>query len=105
MPQHSTSGTRKSTSPAIGGKAFESDPREASELAPETLVPSTERARAHQLANESHDREERIAQRAHWHAAQRGFEPGHELDDWLQAEKEIDAEQVDEVKPEDQFTG
>lgn len=36
-------------------------------------------------------RDERIAARAYQLAAERGFEPGHELDDWLTAEREIDA--------------
>ncbi|HEY5806633.1 MAG TPA: DUF2934 domain-containing protein [Povalibacter sp.] len=35
-------------------------------------------------------REERIAIAAYWRAAQRQFAPGHELDDWLKAEQEID---------------
>jgi Protein of unknown function (DUF2934) len=34
-------------------------------------------------------REERIAISAYWRAAKRQFEPGHELDDWLEAEREI----------------
>jgi Protein of unknown function (DUF2934) len=102
MAQTNASGARRSTPPAIGGSVFESD---TNELAPQTLIPSPERAKAHELANHSDDREARIAQRAHWHAAQRGFEPGHELEDWLQAEKEIDAEQVDQAAPDDQFTG
>jgi Protein of unknown function (DUF2934) len=105
IAQTNTSGARKSTPPAIGGRAFESDSQESSELAPETLIPSPERAKAHELANHSHDRDERIAQRAYWHASQRGFEAGHELEDWLQAEKEIDAEQVEQTNPEDQFSG
>jgi hypothetical protein len=105
MAQTNTSGARRTTPPAIGGRAFESESPASDELAPQTLVPSPERAKAHELANHSHDREERIAQRAYWHAAQRGFEPGHELEDWLQAEKEIDAEQVDQTAPDDQFTG
>ena len=37
-------------------------------------------------------REERIAIAAYWRAAQRQFAPGHELDDWLKAEQEIDHE-------------
>ena len=100
--QTNSAGARRSTAPAIGGSAFDSD---SNELAPQTLIPSPERAKAHELANHSDDREERIAQRAYWHASQRGFEAGHELEDWLQAEKEIDAEQVDQAKPEDQFSG
>jgi len=37
-------------------------------------------------------REERIAISAYWRAAKRQFSPGHELDDWLAAEREIDDE-------------
>ncbi|MBL8381881.1 MAG: DUF2934 domain-containing protein [Burkholderiales bacterium] len=33
----------------------------------------------------------RIAERAYFRAQQRGFAPGHELDDWLAAEREVDA--------------
>ncbi|MBB6094024.1 hypothetical protein HNQ60_002905 [Povalibacter uvarum] len=36
-------------------------------------------------------REERIAISAYWRAAKRQFEPGHELDDWLEAEREVDS--------------
>lgn len=35
-------------------------------------------------------REQRIQQAAYALAAGRGFEPGHELDDWLEAERSID---------------
>ena len=31
-----------------------------------------------------------IAQAAYFRAKHRGFEPGHELDDWLAAEAEVD---------------
>ena len=31
-----------------------------------------------------------IAQAAYYRAERRGFDPGHELDDWLDAEAEID---------------
>jgi DUF2934 family protein len=30
-----------------------------------------------------------IAQEAYYRAQQRGFEPGHELEDWIAAEKEV----------------
>lgn len=36
-------------------------------------------------------REAMIAESAYFRSAHRGFEPGHELDDWLAAESEIDA--------------
>jgi hypothetical protein len=35
-------------------------------------------------------RRERIAEIAYFRALARGFEPGHELEDWLAAEAEID---------------
>ncbi len=35
-------------------------------------------------------RREMIAQAAYFRAERRGFEPGHELDDWLAAEMEVD---------------
>jgi hypothetical protein len=38
------------------------------------------------------DRAKRIAERAYQLAAQRGFTPGGEVEDWLAAEREIDAE-------------
>lgn len=37
------------------------------------------------------NREELIAEAAYHHAEARGFEPGHELEDWLAAEAEVDA--------------
>jgi hypothetical protein len=37
------------------------------------------------------DRDRLIAEAAYHHAEARGFEPGHELDDWLLAEDEVDA--------------
>jgi hypothetical protein len=35
------------------------------------------------------DRETQIAELAYYKAEQRGFEPGHELEDWYSAEQEI----------------
>lgn len=35
------------------------------------------------------DRGARIAELAYYKAEQRGFEPGSEIDDWLQAEREL----------------
>ena len=35
------------------------------------------------------DRDVRIAELAYLKAESRGFEPGHELDDWLEAEQEF----------------
>jgi hypothetical protein len=36
-------------------------------------------------------RHQKIAEAAYFKAEQRGFAPGHALDDWLAAEREIDA--------------
>lgn len=36
------------------------------------------------------DREARIAELAYLRAEGRGFQPGHELEDWLEAERELD---------------
>lgn len=41
-------------------------------------------------------REERIAMSAYWRAASRQFAPGHELDDWLAAEAEVDSKDREE---------
>lgn len=45
-----------------------------------------------EIPSYSDTREARIAERAYWRAEQRGFMPGQELDDWLQAEREVDSE-------------
>lgn len=49
-------------------------------------------------------REALIAERAYYRAERRGFEPGHELEDWLEAEAEVDVilarfEKQDEAAP------
>ena len=36
-------------------------------------------------------RDAMISEAAYFRSAHRGFEPGHEIDDWLDAESEIDA--------------
>jgi 16S rRNA U1498 N3-methylase RsmE len=57
-------------------------------------------------ADPSLNRWQRIARRAYELAKRRGFTPGAELSDWLQAEKEIDtAEQEKLSAPENQMTG
>lgn len=40
-----------------------------------------------------------IAETAYEYAARRGFTPGYELDDWLVAEREIDARLYGETHP------
>jgi hypothetical protein len=40
---------------------------------------------------EAEDRLEMIAEAAYYRAERRGFEPGHEIEDWLEAEAAVDA--------------
>ena len=40
-------------------------------------------------ANRAVERRDRIATAAYFRAERRGFEPGHELEDWLDAECEV----------------
>ena len=47
-------------------------------------------ARMAQLMLERDVRHQMIAQAAYFRAERRGFEPGHELEDWLAAEIEVD---------------
>ncbi len=82
-------------------------PANADESVPEALVPDVVRTDVQQMTPETpQTRWQRIARRAYELAQQRGFAPGAELGDWLQAEKEIDAaEQQRQAAPENQFTG
>jgi Protein of unknown function (DUF2934) len=59
--------------------------------------------RAPRSASLSADQAERIARRAYELAAQRGFAPGHELDDWLQAERETEAGAPRNTPPDNPF--
>jgi hypothetical protein len=47
---------------------------------------------------ENLDFQEKIRARAYELFEQRGYEPGHELDDWLQAKAEVEAGVVAEVE-------
>lgn len=82
-------------------------PANADESVPEALVPDVVRTDVQQRGRETpQSRWTRIARRAYELAQQRGFAPGAELGDWLQAEKEIDeAEQRRQAAPENQLTG
>lgn len=81
-------------------------PANADESVPETLVPDIVHTDLQQSAPEpTASRWQRIAHRAYELARQRGFMPGAELSDWLQAEKEIDAATQQQAAPGDQMTG
>jgi hypothetical protein len=48
-------------------------------------------------ATRGKERERHIREAAYFKAERRGFAPGHELDDWLAAEAEIDAQRSREM--------
>ena len=80
-------------------------PANAEELSPETLLPDVVDADLQRTQLDEESRHARIAKRAHEIAERRGFASGGELDDWLQAEREIDSAAGPQVPPENQFTG
>lgn len=49
-----------------------------------------------EAANRAAERRDRIATAAYFRAEKRGFEPGHELEDWLIAEFEVARRQASE---------
>jgi hypothetical protein len=115
MPKRNSTASRstRTSAPPIGGSAFAlvdpADNREpnADESMPQTLVPDIVRMNLDPRSDEATaaQRAERIAKRAYEIAEQRGFAPGAEMEDWLAAEREIDAAPVRQAPPEDQFTG
>jgi hypothetical protein len=46
-------------------------------------------ARPQARSDQGSDVNRLIAEEAYYRAQQRGFEPGHELEDWIAAEKEV----------------
>jgi hypothetical protein len=91
-------------------------PRNAEESVPEALVADVVHTNLHRSDADSAaatqraapDRWQRIQRRAYQIAQERGFTPGAELHDWLQAEREVDeqlAGATRQTAPEDQFTG
>ena len=96
-------------------------PPQADESVPEALVPDVVHTNLHRSEAETApgtqsaapDRWQRIQRRAYEIAQERDFRPGAELNDWLQAEREVDGARVDpgsgggtrQAQPQDQFTG
>jgi hypothetical protein len=89
-------------------------PPQADESVPEALVPDVVHTTLRQSEPDTApgtqstapaDRWQRIQQRAYEIAQARGFTPGAELNDWLQAEREVDGDGARRARPEDQFTG
>jgi DnaJ-domain-containing protein 1 len=59
-------------------------------MKPSRRNPRRASQRAGAICPEGETREEMIREAAYRLAKQRGFEPGHELEDWLAAERQID---------------
>jgi hypothetical protein len=59
---------------------------------PPAEVLSSEGLEQREIPSFSDSREARIAEAAYWRAERRGFAPGGELDDWLEAEREVDSQ-------------
>lgn len=71
-------------------KSFNADLASAQQTEPETLDDAT---------RATNTREERIRLAAYAAAERRGFAPGFETDDWLEAERQIDAEGQSDAAP------
>ena len=73
---------------AISARAIKSRANKRSLIAP---PPSNSIVTRSSAFIEPEARDAMIAEAAYFHSAHRGFEPGHEVDDWLAAESEIEA--------------
>ena len=68
-------------------KAPPASPKPAARKAPRTAkTPTTSEARVDLSPDEMR---KLVSEAAYYRAKQRGFVPGHELDDWIQAEAEV----------------
>jgi hypothetical protein len=89
--------------PPVAGSALEDEQRTTSARGEKTRTSNADTTYAstvqvtnanlerHEIPSFSESREARIAEAAYWRAERRGFSPGRELDDWLEAEREIEA--------------
>ena len=106
MPTRSrgTSARTPKSPPPFGGSALEDEDEggrreaareESAEQSSANAAITGGSLERREIPSLSEDREQRIAEAAYWRAERRGFEPGHELDDWLEAEREVDAQKSD----------
>lgn len=88
---------QQSTPPASAASVKNRDARVAAEKArlakaqSKTTAKGKVTKRRLTSAKSNQERYERIAEAAYYRAEQRDFAPGHEVEDWLAAEKEIDS--------------
>jgi Protein of unknown function (DUF2934) len=76
---------------ATPARDAESDTTNADTTYASTLQVTNANLERREIPSFSENREARIAEAAYWRAERRGFTPGRELDDWLEAEREIDS--------------
>lgn len=89
-PRTTSNGKKKSSVPPVLNEIVSDDtapPRMTEQ--PVARVTHT-KLQEREIPSFSESREARIAEAAYWRAERRGFVPGHELDDWLEAERSID---------------
>ena len=64
-------------------------PRKNTTPKPSSTTPRTPSRTAASVALTREELEKLISEAAYFRAKQRGFQPGHELEDWIQAEAEV----------------
>ena len=83
---------RATSQPASRSRSAPAQPRAAPSVAPNKAKPKeTAPRRADAVKHVPEERGRLIAEAAYFIAERRGFEPGNEIDDWLQAEAEFEA--------------
>jgi Protein of unknown function (DUF2934) len=80
------SGTTSTRKTSVKSKSTK---RPKAEAPSETLHLKAKQLVATPLATDTIDIDSMIATAAYFRAVQRGFEPGHELEDWLHAEQQL----------------
>jgi hypothetical protein len=68
----------------VKGVAARKTPAEERSVALDTAL-----ERSRKAGQSSDDMRRQIEEAAYYRAKQRGFEPGHELEDWIEAESEV----------------
>jgi len=89
----STHTTAKANRPTLHARKFSSAPQDQ-----DPREPTITKARLSSVAFDSSGRHEMIENLAYYYAESRGFISGHELEDWLAAETEIDARLIAESR-------
>lgn len=82
LDTHAKARGKKGSQKAVAVRAAQ----QAADIVPHRSAPSSTAA----AGITSRERQQLIAEAAYFIAEQRGFAPGRELDDWAQAEAEID---------------